>query len=787
MSNFALKVSIDGTRYLIRGVERETSRKDVLCAVAKYRSKEQLPNLSATLSRSLGNLSIVECRRSSERSITSSGISSGESDGISKRSDSKSKHGRRHKRSFEESKGEKFPSKLTPTSGKSSLNQTAPTFEKQPKKLHRRNSERCKSSKLDQKTESGRLKQRSFSRSNSFSEKNARISQKLIEERPKSYAEFDRIDLNLKGETVTKISSNENCSGQYSGKRKWTEQKAFDDSDLEMSKTSNRRIRNLIARKHYDDSDIASLCEIQSEAKGTFRRAKTSVKRNKLSTWLQGLKRTSTTYFLDNSEINELKPIVVTVDADLNNNGAKIGKVSDDNKQTDSELTCTDSINETSRKQSEELADYAEAETDSGLPSLDYESSLDTISRDDRISFDQSCEEEKFEQQQVQNDSGLKCRNCSQSDCEADCHVWKTNSKDDIVCQATICDFTNSEICEFEKSKQARCVGDRGESETGGTTKAADSNGTEIIRSSDKVSNANLHSFGNTGIICSCDEPAKAKLPDSNETDVICRSCDKEGKVRVPSSKFIEVSCGCRKVPNVKVHSCNKLEETVENLKIAADCVSVACETGNSFTESPDTCSDVSQACQVRLSSDSFRNKDTSDCAEELHEAINSICLQTTRLNEELLHKELSIAQLEHQIEFISEEIEHFDELEMEVNEKKLISELKDLEEFLTAITKLSQYQRAKQNEILSEIEILDSQIKERYKILHFLNRQLLRDKYKTIPRHLSVLEQKQRHVNKLSTYKDKEIINEGDSERIIDGVDGIDDCLDVNSSVSLV
>ena len=783
MSNFALKVSIDGTRYLIRGVEKETSRKDVLCAIAKYRSKEQLPTLSATLSRSLGNLSIVECRRSSERSITSSGISSGESDGISKKSNSKSKSGRRHKRSFEESKGESFPSKLIPSSGKSSLNQTVPDFEKQPKKLHRRNSERHKSSRLDQKTESGRLKQRSFSRSNSFSEKNARISQKLIKERPKSFTESERIDLNSICETATKSSSNEHCSCRNSGKRKWTEQRAFDDSDLEMSKNSNRKIRNLIARKHYDDSDIASLCEIQHEAKETFRRAKMSVKRNKLSTWLQGLKRSSTTYFLDNSDNSEQKPIVVTVEADLNNNGSKTGKASNDGKQADSEITRKDSMNETSSKQSEELADYAEAETDSGLPSLDYESSLDTISRDDRISFDQSCEEEKFEQQKVQNDSGFKCRNCSQSDCETDCHVWKTNSKDDIVCEATNCDFTNCEISECEKSKQARCVRARSESETGETTKAADSNGTEIICSCDKVANTKLPRLGNTGIICTYDELAKANLPDSDEADVICRNCDKESKVRVPSSKVIEVSCGCHKVPNVKVHSCNRLEETVENLKIEANCASVACETGNNFTESPDACSDVSHACQVMLLSDTVRNNDTCNDGEELLEAINCVCLQTTKLNEELLHKELSIAQLEHQIGFISEEIEHFDELEMEVNEKKLISELKDLEEFLTAITKLSQYQRAKQNEILSELEILDTQIKERYKILHFLNRQLLRDKYKTIPRHLSVLEQKQRHVNKLSTYQDEEMINDCDSNE----KDGIGDCLGINSSVSLV
>lgn len=785
MSNFALKVNIDGTRYLIRGVEKETSRKDVLCAIAKYRTKEQLPNLNTTLSKSLGNLSIVECRRSSERSITSSGISSGESDGRSKKLDSHRKSGRRHRGSFKESKGGSGPLEVVPTSGRSSLNRTSSNFDKQPKKLHRRNSERHKSSKLDKEIEVGRLKQKSFSRSNSFSEKNAKILQKLGKERPKSFAEFGRIDLKLKGETVTKNSSNENCAGENSGKQKWIKQKAFDDSDLEMSKNSNRKIRNLIARKHYDDSDIASLCEIQSEAKTTFRRAKSSaVKRNKLSTWLQGLKRNSTTYFLDDSENNELKPIVVTVEADVNNNGSKTGKVLDDSKQTESELTCKDSMNETSSKQSEDLADYAEAETDSGLPSLDYESSLDTISRDDRISFDQSCEEEKFEQPQVENDSGFKCRNCSQSDCETDCHVWKTNSKDDIVCEATVCDFTNCNNSECENCKQVRCMGDRSESKIEGTTKAVVANRTESICSCGKVMNAKLLSCGNPEITCNCNE---TKLPDSNEAHVICRSYDYEAKVRVPCSKVTEVSCGCRKVPNVKVHTCNKLKDNVESVETETNCMSVACETGEDFTELPDICSDVSQACQLMPLSETRCNDDPSNCAVELLDEINCICLQMTRINEELLHKELSIAQLEHQIGFISEEIEHFDELEMETHEKKLISELKDIEEFLTAITKLSHYQRAKQNEFLSELAILDSQIKERYKILHFLNRQLLKDRYKTIPRHLSVLEQKRRQLNKLSIYEDEEMIDDSVGGRIIDEEDENGDCLDVNSSVSLV
>ncbi len=312
MSTVALKISIDGCKYLIKGIGKETSHKDVLCAIAKYRNVQRDDNNLNSLSTSIGSFSIIECFETKKSKKKGKSLSS---DCELKRESSQ----RRKTKAEGNKRKEQFGKK-------------------------------CK----DRESENANEKKES--------KKEAKHSNKKQSELLRSY------------------SLNDKDRRKY--KRKLKQLSCADDSDIEKLQSRQRKFKNSLNKRNYDDDDINTFYKLHNLISTQNIEIKAQIKSMNKSEWLDNLKRHSTTYFIEDERITE----------DRN----KIGQNKDNlsNETLGSKGRCEISTNgnfeKCSKKPSETISDCTEIDNDSGLPSIEYESSLDTVSRDEiSLQFDQ--------------------------------------------------------------------------------------------------------------------------------------------------------------------------------------------------------------------------------------------------------------------------------------------------------------------------------------------------------------------------------------------------------------
>ena len=345
MATFALKVSVDGVRYAIQGVSKETSRKEILCTVAKFKTADQLADLQVALAKLDSTITLVKFQKAKESTR-------------------------------EEKRGYTKRSKKAIAS-----------------------SQQISTSEYDQPI---RLRRRTTACSQSFNDNISKWKKQTKIERPRSFAAFDadkKITWNeLKN--YLSVPFEENSSKLET----FDKRGARDDSDLEVAKASSRKLRNLKKKIVLDDVDGTSVFTIKRKAEKESRKIRNKLKNDKLQKRFAIMKENLTTYFIDNQNLME----------------AEICKNRDFNNNLNTEIANQQDCCEVSGgKQADE--DFAEGETDSGLPSIDCEtSSLDTMSRDELASLEQN--ETDRNQSEQQDDSGFDC-----------------NSINDVIARPSLC------------------------------------------------------------------------------------------------------------------------------------------------------------------------------------------------------------------------------------------------------------------------------------------------------------------------------------------------------------
>ena len=377
MATFALKVSIDDSKYVIRGIDKGSSKKEILCILTKYKKREQLPELQSALSKINSSLSIIEVKKANKV------------DDTFKRRNNVPRHASRRKGSYKN-----VTRKIAFVEGCS--DDVGVTNEEKQKSSLSKGS--------DANEEYVKYRKRPLlCRSQSLSEKDRRQGKCRLRERPKSFGAFDSSKL-FQVDRAQLCGQNQIPNIHISQKlNKDNTEESLIESEKEKGKSNDGKTRRnegqslLRSKKH---------CDLKSK------RQKIQLQQSKLQNWLDSLERSSIAYFIEDFETQNCNKVEKNRLSSAER--AEIGA----NNQYACQLKQVKKRNCVESRECVESNEYAEAETDSGLPSLDYESSLDTISRDDRISLEQSCDEGKAKE--TQNDSGFDCSSLNDNKIDAD-------------------------------------------------------------------------------------------------------------------------------------------------------------------------------------------------------------------------------------------------------------------------------------------------------------------------------------------------------------------------------
>ena len=572
MAKFTLKVSIDDSKYVIRGIDKESSRKEILCTLAKYKKKEQLPELRSALSKLNGSISKIEVKASSKF------------ENISTRGQASTKIGSRRKGRCKNIANKACLDDRSIDASFSNEEIKTASFMKRPKNLR-------KVRPTSEKVVCNTKYRKKPGRSHSLNENDRRQKKYRLRERPKSFGAFDAAKiLELDHSTLLELNQLIDIHGLQKMKKDSFEE-SFEGGG-EVNSDSSKIARS---RKH---------CAIAST------NVNIRSKQKKLKDWLENLAANSIQYFIEEDKVQGSSS-----DPDNCLSSTERGEERKENKYYPYQFT-------SDKKQHYiDNTEYAEAETDSGLPSLDYESSLDTLSRDDRISIEQSCDEGRSKDAQIDSVFDCSCRNESKSGANASC----------------------------DKGSIEECI---------------------------RKENAELQNI-TVGI-----------------------------KISATESHLSERS-GVERTKNSR----------------------------NQATESVPRKSEVIEKTE-----------------DDLFTAVKCTIEKISKADENILHCELLISQLEFQLDILSENIDTIEDIEIELEEMKLVTELKDTEEFLKTITKLSQYQREAESEIIAEILSVDAKLKERQIKLQSLERKLIRQKFKSVPRHLIVSREKRLYAHHMTS-----------------------------------
>ena len=594
MATFALKVSIDDSKYVIKGVDKESSKKEILCILTKYRSKNQLPELQSALSKLNDSVSLIKVKNTN------------------KTKQPVTRHQGKSRVSGKRKGSSKHLTKKLSYGDVCSDGVTLSNDEKQ-------RLSQCKEPvATGEEVENLKCRKRPLIwRSQSLSEKDRKLGKSHLRERPKSFGAFDTNKL-VRLDHAQLLGKKENsyihCVYKMKN-RKMVE--SYAEGGMDAGKPNNDKSQK---------SDVELMTKSKKHSDLNSKRLKTQLQQNKLKNWLADLKRNSIAYFIDEFEANNY----------ASNQMARLpsSEKPDEGKESDSALCHFKQGEEQHCAKGSECTEgneYAETETDSGLPSLDYESSLDTLSRDDRISLEQSCDEGRTKESQ--NEYEFDWSSSNEREMNSNLPIERLNRVTD-----------DNQICEFKELENLSIE-------------------RELLATE---SNVSKESGVEEGEIIKDSRPDLA-MDGSN------------------SSKMIEA------------------ETTLfEQVKYTIDKIS--------------------------------------------------------KTDENILHCELLISQLEFQLDILSENFDEIEDIDLEIEEMKMITELKETEEFLKAITKLSQYQREAQGEIMEELLYLDAKTKEKQIKLQSLERRLIRQRFKSVPRHLNVSREKRLYAKEVTSTIENEI-----------------------------
>ena len=318
MSTVALKINVDGIKYLIKGVSKQTSHKEILCAIAKHRNTDHANDGSECLSATIGSLNIIECNNKKDTKRKTSVAS------------------------------DKLTSRLKRKLPRSqSVKQRSTNTERNRYEKHTRNGNKEKEKEQNHEREK---------------EEQSKKENKVKKHEPRKQSKLSR-----------SLSLNDKDRTKY-GRRKSSKPISVDDCNLEKTRSYDRQLRDSFASDNNKDDSL-----ISSDARGFInnphilqnfevvkkRQIIAQIKSEKRDSWVESLRPDSITYFIEESRT--LLPNV--------NNGFERSECV--RKYENS------SVKDGFKKIAGTVSDCTEIDTDSGLPSIGYESSsLDGVSRD---------------------------------------------------------------------------------------------------------------------------------------------------------------------------------------------------------------------------------------------------------------------------------------------------------------------------------------------------------------------------------------------------------------------
>eukprot|EP00794_Sanderia_malayensis_P017929 gene17929-19716_t len=392
-------------------------------------------------------------------------------------------------------------------------------------------------------------------------------------------------------------------------KRKSKQFSCFDDSDIENLESRQRRFKNDLNKRNYEDGDVSAFYKLQNLLDHQKRQINTQMKSMNKNEWLHHLRQHSTTYFIEDvrSSVDGPGKTLRSEDECIfsKQGGARIGTNAD----------------KSLKKQQETVSDCTEIDNDSGIP---YESSLDTISRDE-VSL----------------------------------------QLDEISLQPDEVNLQPNEESLRTASTNIPC----------------ENPGFGLNYSGYQQENASLkHGIINFHENDTNHQHEVANLPEA---------CIDSNAESTPSHKDTSLDSAF-------------VDDKEENLNATA---------GIHFTGES-------------------RNS-------ELIAEYDALVKKTLQTIDGLSLKELMIAELEFQLDSLLEDDRDCDDGEFEMEELEIVAELKQIHEYVKAVTTLCQYQRREHDKLSNELNYVNQFIKSRKLKLNALERKLHQVERSTVPRHL--------------------------------------------------
>ena len=284
----SLKVTVNGKKYLITGIQRETSCKGLLCAIAKVTSQEEEIPRAHSQRTSEASENLLE-RFKGDRQLAGDVTSFNVFNSLAKDA--------------------KIIAKEASTSVKPLHKETALVADKHLKhssskhqKSHKKQKHQDLSKTKELITKAPKIKEPKVKEPKTKEEKNSNKEKKTRNKHRKNKE-------TLTSTTTTTLTTEKTETTKVKLKHK---HRSVDDSDIETYKRDNlRRMRN--KRRVYDDSDIEiykTLQNIVVDQSKKLTRIQSHSRELKKAAWVKELKRSSQIYYIDGKPASEQEEMV---------------------------------------------------------------------------------------------------------------------------------------------------------------------------------------------------------------------------------------------------------------------------------------------------------------------------------------------------------------------------------------------------------------------------------------------------------------------------------------------
>ena len=339
----SLKVTVNGKKYLITGIQRETSCKGLLCAIAKVTSQEE--ELIRSCSQRTSETENLLERFKGDRKLAGDLTSFNVFNSLAKDAKITVKESATHVKTNRKEGLVDVP--------EDTLKQSSSKHHKHTKKQKHHDSSKSKETKTKESTKSKDDKTKDSDKSKSDKTKDhSKTKDDKTKEKKSKHSKRNKNKETLTTTTTTTLLTTKKT--ETTKVKHKIKHRSVDDSDIESYKRDNlKRFRN--KRRVYDDSDVEiykTLQNIVVDQNKKLTRIQGHSRELKKAAWVKELKRGSQIYYLDDKPTSEMvaDPILVN---------ELLPTVSDD-PQTGPNSSCS----------------YEKDDgNDSGLPSPEYDSS----------------------------------------------------------------------------------------------------------------------------------------------------------------------------------------------------------------------------------------------------------------------------------------------------------------------------------------------------------------------------------------------------------------------------